>query len=111
VIEGSYWVYLHQGSSLEAHKQTIKEHAGSRPTIDHTFPETDLHGLYYRAVGVDDVWLKAVRGDVGVRQVECDSLLEGNAHDGFVLEALWNPDQSTWEEVQQTEMAAVPERG
>jgi hypothetical protein len=113
VVEGSYWVFLHQGYSLEAHKQTIQEeHAGSRPpTIDHTFPETKLHGLYYRAVGVDDVWLNSVRGDVGVSLVECDSLLEGNIHDGFVLEALWNPDQSTWEEVQQTEMAMVPEWG
>jgi hypothetical protein len=113
VVEGSYWVFLHQGCSLEAHKLTIQEeHAGPRPpTIDHTFPETKLHGLYYLAVGVDDVWLNAVRGDVGVRLVECDSLLEGNVSDGFVLEALWNPDQSTWEEVQQTEMATVPEGG
>jgi hypothetical protein len=110
VIEGSYWVFLHQGYSLEAHMQTIEEeHAGSRPTIDHIFPETELHGLYYLAVGMDDVWLEAVRGDVGVSLVECDSLFEGNAYEGFVLEALWNPDQSTWEEVRQTEMATVPE--
>ncbi|KAK6423428.1 hypothetical protein LTR95_016533 [Oleoguttula sp. CCFEE 5521] len=106
VNEGKYWVYLEHGYPLETHKQKMQTKVNLEARVGHEFRETDLHGLYYRADELDAVALEAVRGDAGVRLVECDTRLIGG-EDDMVLEALWDSDASTWEEVRQTGLPTI----
>jgi hypothetical protein len=64
-------VYLHHGSSLEQHKQTVGEGANLDSTINHVFLETEQYGLCYHA-HLNDSALAAVRSDLVVDFVECD---------------------------------------
>lgn len=71
IVHQSYIVFLHQGCSLEQHKRAVAEGADLDSAIISVFPETDYHGLYYRAK-LDDDALATVRADVVVDMVECN---------------------------------------
>nr|OQO30718.1 hypothetical protein B0A51_01842 [Rachicladosporium sp. CCFEE 5018] len=94
VIEGSYCVFLHHGSKLERHIQTIGNHVDWSPTIRHLFPETTVHSLYYCAHDVDDAALKASRADIAVDVVDCDWPLVA-IPDRIEVE-LWDANLSAW---------------
>lgn len=70
MIPESYFVFLHQGCSLEDHKSHIEADLDSK--ITHIFPAATWHGLYYAADNVDDVILDAIRADVFVDMIECN---------------------------------------
>ncbi|KAH8595494.1 hypothetical protein B0O99DRAFT_156998 [Bisporella sp. PMI_857] len=69
IVPDSYVVFLHQGYSLDKHKQAVGVNIDS--AIQYIVNETAVHGLYYRA-GFDNATLAAVRTDIGVDVVECN---------------------------------------
>ncbi len=89
-VPHSYFIFLHMGYTLEQHAQAVGHGTDLNSDIEHIFPETDRHGLYY-SVELDDASLDLVRADIGVDMVECnmrvwlvDSVYEADA--GFVYE-------------------------
>lgn len=69
IVYNSYIVFLHRGYSLDQHSQAIGFDVES--LIEHRFPETKRHGVYYGATLNKDV-LAIVRADTGVDMVECN---------------------------------------
>lgn len=71
-VPHEYIVFLHFGYSLEQHKQAVGNGADLDSAITNIFPETTNHGLYYNAE-LPNASLAAVRADIGVDMVECNS--------------------------------------
>lgn len=57
---------------MEEHKQALGNSTNLDSAITHIFPEYGPHGLYY-AAHLDDASLAAVRAEIGVDMVECDT--------------------------------------
>lgn len=76
VIEGSYFVFLHCGCSLDKHNQTIGNNVDITSKIRRVYPETPGHGLYYWAEDIDETALEAIRSDIVVDMIECNRALD-----------------------------------
>lgn len=66
-----YIVFLHQGYSLEQHKQAVGNGTDFDSALVHIIPERKMHGLYYSA-DLDAASLTSVRADIGGDMVECE---------------------------------------
>jgi hypothetical protein len=72
VVPHSYGVHLHPGYSMEAHKLFVG--AGD---LQRQIAFEYRHELGYRAEGLDEAMLRAVRADVGVDRVEMGCMVGG----------------------------------
>jgi hypothetical protein len=73
VLPHSYGVHLHPGYSVEAHKCFVGAAGDLRRHIAFEY----RHELGYRAEGLDEAMLRAVRADVGVDWVEMGCMVGG----------------------------------
>lgn len=74
VVQGSYAVFLHHGSSLEKHIRNVQRHVDLDSKISYISPRP-IRGPLYHADNVDDVTVDVIRADVTVDLVECDMLI------------------------------------
>lgn len=72
LVPHKYIVFLHFGYSLKEHKQAVGNDTDLDSGITNIFPETANHGLDY-AANLKKASLDAVRADIGVDMVECES--------------------------------------
>jgi len=75
-IEGDYFVFLHQGYSLENHAKTVENEVNLTSKIHRIYPGTPRHGLYYYAQDIDKPALEGIRADIVVDMIECNRELE-----------------------------------
>jgi hypothetical protein len=76
VLPHSYSVHLHPGYSMEAHKLFVL-FVGAAGDLQRHVAFEYRHELGYRAEGLDEAMLRAVRADVGVDWVEMGCMVGG----------------------------------
>ena len=68
-LPGVYTVYLSSGHSIQQHSATIQKRI--TPYMRSTFDGIPIHEIVYRASGIDEKLLSAIRSDPIVYLVEC----------------------------------------
>jgi hypothetical protein len=76
LIKDSYTVFLHRTYALDQHKTFLVEHGVDWDTAfdEIVSSENESHGIIYGAI-LDDDALAAVRADIGVDLILCDTIV------------------------------------
>lgn len=91
--QGSYFVFLHLGCSLEKPTQTVDQQANLTSKISRVSPEKNHNGVLYYATEIDDADLDAVRTNIVTDKVDCDRVMNSKLPKSYSITRICDLDR------------------